>query len=182
MADAGRNRPDRPGDEPRTARSRSGSDSTRSCIVRVPLSATLRDHYRRMWQQLRAENAALRIIRDDRLQSAPITHFDQLVHCLRVRASGSRSPGWSDRRWSKPGMTTAFRPAISCSPRASGRWSTTGQLEYRGDLADWRHCEMRLPAGAGDGPTSPVAWRACARSVNGSLNQPQARLGRTALR
>src|SRR5258707_182783 len=45
----------------------------------APLSPPLRDQYRETWQNLRAEDAPLRIIRDDRLRSAPITHFDELI-------------------------------------------------------------------------------------------------------
>ena len=39
----------------------------------------IRDSYRNDWRRLRAENAPLRLVDGDKLVSAPITHFDDLV-------------------------------------------------------------------------------------------------------
>ena len=122
----------------------------------VPLSATFRNYYRQMWQRLRAENAALRIIRDDRLQSAPITYFDQLVHrCASddwltvARVVGQALvESWDDDGVQTSDLVLAARVRSLVA---------TGHLEGRGDLADWQHSEVRLPAAQGDGPTSPVA-------------------------
>jgi hypothetical protein len=43
------------------------------------LQTTERRRYRELWQQLIAENAALRIIDGDKLVSAPISFFDSLL-------------------------------------------------------------------------------------------------------
>jgi Protein of unknown function len=45
----------------------------------APLPASTREDYRQMWKQLRTENAPLRMVHSDRLQSAPITAFDELL-------------------------------------------------------------------------------------------------------
>jgi hypothetical protein len=44
-----------------------------------PLQATARDRYLDLWRQLRSENAPLRVLRGDRLVSAPISFFDSLL-------------------------------------------------------------------------------------------------------
>jgi hypothetical protein len=44
-----------------------------------PLRMTERHRYRELWQQLIAENAALRVIDGDKLVSAPISFFDSLL-------------------------------------------------------------------------------------------------------
>jgi hypothetical protein len=44
-----------------------------------PLEVTERRRYRELWQQLRSENAPLRIIEDGKLVSAPISFFDPLL-------------------------------------------------------------------------------------------------------
>ena len=44
-----------------------------------PLQETARERYRNLWQQLRSENAPLRVIDGDRLVSAPISFFDSRV-------------------------------------------------------------------------------------------------------
>jgi hypothetical protein len=44
-----------------------------------PLETTERRRYRELWQQLIAENAALRVIDGDKLVSAPISFFDSLL-------------------------------------------------------------------------------------------------------
>jgi hypothetical protein len=44
-----------------------------------PLTQTAREHHHTIWQQLRAENAPLRVVTADGLRSAPITFFDPLL-------------------------------------------------------------------------------------------------------
>jgi hypothetical protein len=44
-----------------------------------PLQETARERYRYLWQQLRSENAPLRVIDGDELVSAPISFFDSRV-------------------------------------------------------------------------------------------------------
>jgi Protein of unknown function len=48
-----------------------------------PLPVTERRRYRDLWQQLRSENAPLRVCGGDRLVSAPISYFDStLMSCV----------------------------------------------------------------------------------------------------
>ena len=44
-----------------------------------PVQQTIRERYRDLWQQLRSENAPLRVIDGDELVSAPISFFDSLL-------------------------------------------------------------------------------------------------------
>jgi hypothetical protein len=44
-----------------------------------PLQTNARGRYRDLWQQLRSENAPLRVIAGDKLVSAPISFFDSLL-------------------------------------------------------------------------------------------------------
>jgi hypothetical protein len=44
-----------------------------------PLKDTTRERYRNLWQQLRSENAPLRVIDGDNLASAPISFFDSML-------------------------------------------------------------------------------------------------------
>jgi len=44
-----------------------------------PLQQTVRERYRDLWQQLRSENAPLRVVDGDELVSAPISFFDSLL-------------------------------------------------------------------------------------------------------
>jgi hypothetical protein len=56
---------------------------------RRPFSRAERDAAVAAWTQLRRENAPLRVVRDGRLVSAPLTHFDAL---LTGQASEEREP------------------------------------------------------------------------------------------
>ncbi len=109
-----------------------------------PLPAALRERYLRMWRQLREENSALRIIRGERLQSAPLWHFDQIVlSCASAQwLTVARVVGQAlVEAWDDEGVQT-------CDVVLAGRTRAlvdAGQLEYHGDLADWLQCEVRLP-------------------------------------
>jgi uncharacterized protein DUF3658/uncharacterized protein DUF1835 len=112
------------------------------------LSVSWLDRYHGMWRQLREENSALRIIRDDRLQSVPLTHFDQLLlSCLPAQwLTVSRVVGQAlVEAWDDDGIQTSD---IVLAGRTRALMEA-GQLEYHGDLADWLQCEVRLPQGRG---------------------------------
>jgi hypothetical protein len=110
----------------------------------APLPAVARDDYRQMWDQLRAENAPLRIIRGARLQSAPITAFDELLLSS------------ADERWLKTARVIGKAMAESWDDDGiqvddlvlGARVQAlveAGHLDGRGDLSDWHHSEVRLP-------------------------------------
>jgi hypothetical protein len=118
-------------------------------LVRArPLPVSWLDRYLGMWRQLREENSALRIIRDDRLQSVPLTHFDQLVlSCVPAQwLTVSRVVGQAlVEAWDDDGIQTSD---IVLAGRTRALMEA-GQLEHHGDLADWLQCEVRLPQGRG---------------------------------
>jgi hypothetical protein len=110
----------------------------------IPLSSERRSSCLAQWQQLQAENAPLRVIEAGKLISAPITYFDaQLL-------------GHATAHWQKMAMIVA----LTLSDFADAQVYQTGDLvlgarladlaeegvlEWRGDLASMRHCELRLP-------------------------------------
>jgi Protein of unknown function/Domain of unknown function (DUF1835) len=107
------------------------------------LPSSLRDRYHGMWRQLRGENAALRILRNERLQSAPITHFDTLAYaCASERwLTIERVVGQAlVEAWDDDGIQTSD-VVLAARMRAL---VDAGQLECRGDPVDWRKCEIRI--------------------------------------
>jgi len=108
----------------------------------APLSPPLRDRYQESWQNLRAENAPLRIIRDDRLRSAPINHFDELVCACTsdqwlpiARVVGhATADSWDDHGIQVDDLVLHSRVRALVA---------SGRLEGRGSLTDWRHGEVR---------------------------------------
>jgi hypothetical protein len=107
------------------------------------LPAASRDTYRRTWQQLREENAPLRIIRNERLQSAPITHFDALAYACASEEwlTVERVVGQAlVEAWDDDGIQTNDL-VLAARIRALVE---AGHLECRGSRADWRNCEIRV--------------------------------------
>ena len=151
-----RNRPDRPGDEPRAARIpiRSRFDTVPAVRARGRCSASLpRPLSPHVAAIAGGECGAAHHSRAIGCSRLRITHFDQLVLPMRVRRSGSRSPGWSGRRWSNAWDDDGVQTSdVVLAGADRGRWSAAGHLEGRGDSADWQHCEVRLPQAQGDGP------------------------------
>jgi hypothetical protein len=98
-----------------------------------------------MWRQLRAENAPLRIVRNDRLQSASLDHFDELVlacasdQWLGVEQVVGRA---LVEAWDEDGVQTGDL-VLAARVRAL---IEAGRLEARGEAPDWRRGEVRLPA------------------------------------
>jgi hypothetical protein len=105
------------------------------------LPATKRDEYHALWRQLRDENAALRILENDALVSAPVSLFDAL---LMTQAS---------ENWRKVAMIVIkSRPPetenvsdLFLAARVDALVAS-GQLERQGRSAIYmRRCEVRLP-------------------------------------
>ena len=110
-----------------------------------PISPVVRDRYRKLWARLRAENAAFRVLADDSLVSAPLTHFDPLL-LSHVR------PEWQKAAMVIGGALADFLDTsliqfgdLELAARLRAL-AAAGQLESQGDLMNIRHSEVRLPA------------------------------------
>jgi hypothetical protein len=108
-----------------------------------PLAAMKRDQYRKAWEQLRAEDAPLRVIRDRALVSAPITFFDPIV----LRCA---SQHWSKymRLVGKALAETFDEHAIQTDDLVLAArvraLVANKQLQLRGNPDDWQGSEVRL--------------------------------------
>ena len=109
------------------------------------LSETEIEAYRAMWARLRAENAAFRVVTDQGLFSAPITHFDEVI----------RSSVTSDWRTCARVVHSALGKLSDGNFYQCGDlvlWSrvTTlvdeGVLEMQGDAMWMNKSSVRLPA------------------------------------
>jgi hypothetical protein len=110
----------------------------------IPLSSERRLSCLAQWQQLKAENAPLRVIEAGKLVSAPLTYFDaQLV-------------GHATVHWQKMAMivgmtlsdfadTEVYQTGDLVLGARLADLAEEGVLEWRGDLASMHHCELRLP-------------------------------------
>ena len=110
----------------------------------VALSDADRAAYVDQWSRLKAEDAALRVVENGVLVSAPITHFD---HALVGRASAE---------WRKMALIvgTMLADELETGVRQTSdlvlaaRLATLvedGALEWRGDLSRMTACDVRLP-------------------------------------
>jgi hypothetical protein len=109
-----------------------------------PLQTTERLRYRKLWDQLLSENAPLRILDGDKLVSAPITFFDNMLMSLvtedwqkAARIIGTAMAGEMDEEIIQIG--DAF---LSSRLNAMAK---DARLEIRGDaVVDMHLCEVRL--------------------------------------
>jgi len=111
----------------------------------VPISDAERAQYRDHWEILKTEHAALRVIRDGNLVSAPITHFDQALtgHVTRdwrkmARVVGGVLADQSEAAIYQTGDLFLMSRLIALAEE--------GALEWRGDLYRMPDCELRLPS------------------------------------
>jgi len=110
----------------------------------TPLDAATRGQYRANWARLRGENAPLRILDDSGLVSAPITYFDDLLIACTIeqwrksaRVLGEALASFIDGPFDQVG---AF---VLCGRLRA--LAAAGKLESRGDMAQPRFSEVRLP-------------------------------------
>jgi hypothetical protein len=110
-----------------------------------PLSSDQRHRYRQIWDELRKENAALRVLADGGLASEPASFFDDAVLTATPTA------------WQKIAKTIGEVWCLSFDDNVfqiselvlTGRIQTLvaqGSLECRGDANDIRAGEVRCPA------------------------------------
>lgn len=111
----------------------------------VPISNVERVRYRDHWETLKTENAALRVIRDGNLVSAPISHFDQALigHVTRDWRKMARVVGGVLADQSEAGVYQTGDLFLMSRLIALAE---DGALEWRGDLYRMPDCELRLPS------------------------------------
>jgi hypothetical protein len=110
----------------------------------VPLTPKLRPRHRRTWEKLRAENAALRLLKRRKFVSAPITVFDELLlSCC-------------DSRFHKCARVISHTLEKLHDDKIDIGWEVLagrlrqfvleGRLEGAGTMSRMTHSEVRLPA------------------------------------
>jgi hypothetical protein len=110
----------------------------------LPLSDADRAAYRVRWEQLRNENAPLRIVEGDDLVSAPSDHFDA---ALMANVSGewqkmARIVGTTLMDQSETGVYQTSDLLLRARLVALAE---RGDLDWRGELWWMQKCELRLP-------------------------------------
>jgi uncharacterized protein DUF3658 len=110
------------------------------------LDATARARYRSIWRRLRAENAPLRVVGPDGLQSARLTYFD-----AQLLSFAQPSWQWAVRlvaevmvEWVGSEMEPYFQAGDGILANRVVALVEAGLLEERGNLLNMRECEVRL--------------------------------------
>jgi hypothetical protein len=104
-----------------------------------PLTSERRRHYRGIWEKLRTENAPFRVLKDEQLVSAPMSHYDDVI--LGHTGDDLRKVAWVIRGPKEP--TPAYE---ACEYIYHGRLHylvATGVLEAQGDIAKPGYSEVR---------------------------------------
>jgi hypothetical protein len=104
-----------------------------------PLTSDRRQHYRDIWGKLRTENAPFRVLKDEELVSAPMSHYDGII--LGHTGDDLRKVAWVIRGPEAP--ASAYE---ACEYIYHGRLHylvATGALEAWGDIAKPGHSEVR---------------------------------------
>lgn len=109
-----------------------------------PLSRDKRRHYQDIWEKLRTENAPFRVLKDEELVSAPMSHYDGII--WGHTGDDLRKVAWVIRGPKEP------NPAYeACEYVYHGRLHylvATGALEAFGDIAKPGYSEVRrMPKG-----------------------------------
>jgi hypothetical protein len=112
-----------------------------------PLDAAARERYHRLWRQLRAENAPLRVVDAGGLRSAPITFFDERLLAFATTSwqRAVRLVGAVMVEWVTPEMEPYFQAGDGILAARIPALVQLGRLNGRGNLLDMRASEVRLP-------------------------------------
>lgn len=111
-----------------------------------PLQTAERLQYRELWGQLLSENAPLRVLNGDKLVSAPISFFDEMLTSLVTEhwRKAARIIGTAMGDEMEDGIIQSDDTLLSARLDALAR---DGRLEIRGGSArDMHVSEVRLPA------------------------------------
>jgi hypothetical protein len=110
----------------------------------VPLSTEDRKLHQARWEQLKIENAPLRVIASEGLVSAQIDHFDDslLSHATFEWQKMARIVASALVEFIDTGVHQAS-DLVLCARLAD--LAEAGRLEWRGDLSHMQRCELRLP-------------------------------------
>ena len=110
----------------------------------TPLGASDRARYQARWQQLKIENAPLRVTNGEHLVSAPIEYFDDklLSYATQEWQKMSRIVGYTLAEFLD---TRLFQPCDLVLGARLVNLAHAGRLEWRGDLTHMGRCELRLP-------------------------------------
>ena len=110
------------------------------------LDATARAHYRSIWHRLRAENAPLRVVGPDGLQSAGLTYFDaQLMSFAKPSWQRAvRLVGEAMMESVGPEMEPYFQAGDGILANRVVALVEARLLEARGNLLNMRESEVRL--------------------------------------
>jgi hypothetical protein len=110
------------------------------------LDASACERYRGLWHRLRAENAPLRVVGPDGLQSARLTYFDaQLMSFAKPSWQWAvRLVGEVMMEWVGPEMEPYFQAGDGILANRVVALVEAGLLEGRGNLLNMRDSEVRL--------------------------------------
>jgi len=110
-----------------------------------PLQQTVRERHRNLWQQLRSENAPLRVIDGDVLVSAPISFFDSLLMSY-VTDSWQKVAQIVGQALVSPMDDCIIGPGDIFLAARINALVKRGRLEFQGKSAlEIRFSEVRLP-------------------------------------
>jgi hypothetical protein len=115
------------------------------------LTPVLRAWYRDQWQQLRTENAPLRVVTPQGLASAPLTFFDSLL-LSQATAEWQKMALIVGKALSDFWDTSVIQTGDLVLVARVRALVEAFRLEARGDLFEIQQCEVRLPDTAGGEP------------------------------
>jgi len=111
----------------------------------TPLSAEFRMHCQNRWEQLKVENAPLRVIRGVELVSAQIEYFDDslLSHATLKWQKMARIVAGTLVEFQHAGI---YQTGDLVLGARLADLAQAGKLDWRGDLSNMQRCELRLPS------------------------------------
>nr|WP_282436303.1 MULTISPECIES: DUF3658 domain-containing protein [unclassified Novosphingobium] len=109
----------------------------------VKLSEEERDHHQTEWRKLKAENALLRIVKNDRLTSASLEYFDEIIHNLVPKEWQTAMRVVGNAHYTISIQTGHVIDDLFILSRLR-TLSRSGVIEWDGDIKDRRRSRVRL--------------------------------------